>query len=124
LGGVATFTAHSQSAPPSSEHVWHTKGERDLSQVPTSHADAAYAIDPAKIYNLADLIDLAQMHNPDTRIAWQEAKAKAAVLGIARGALYPTIAAVALAETARQASLIGEFFHRQTLGVFEPVLHV
>jgi outer membrane protein TolC len=31
---------------------------------------------------------------------------------------------VALAETVRQASLIGEYFHRQTLGIFEPALHV
>ena len=123
LGGATIFTAHSQSAPPSAEHVWHTKGEQELSQAST-HVDAAYSIDPAKIYSLAELIDLAQMHNPETRVAWQEAKAKAAALGIARGALYPTIAAVALAETARQASLIGEYFHRQTLGVFEPVLHV
>jgi outer membrane protein TolC len=43
---------------------------------------------------------------------------------VARGALFPTVAAVVLASTIRQATLIGEFFHRQTLGVFEPVLHV
>jgi outer membrane protein TolC len=70
------------------------------------------------------LIDLAQRHNPETRVAWEEAKARAASLGVARGALFPTIAAVALAATTRQATLIGEFFHRQTVGVFEPTLHV
>ena len=81
-------------------------------------------MDAQKTYTLAQLIDLAQEHNPETRVAWEEAKARAASLGIARSELYPTIAAVALAATIRQAALIGEFFHRQTLGIFEPTLHV
>jgi outer membrane protein TolC len=81
-------------------------------------------IEPDKIYTLAELIDLAEEHNPSTRIAWQQAKSRAASLGIARGALYPTISAIALAASMRQAALIGEFFHRQTIGLFEPVLHV
>jgi outer membrane protein TolC len=79
---------------------------------------------PDKTYTLAELIDLAQQHNPETRVAWQEAKSKAAALGIARSSLYPTMSAVALAVTLRTATLIGEFFHRQTEGLFEPVLHV
>jgi outer membrane protein TolC len=70
------------------------------------------------------LIDLTQKHNPETRVAWEEAKARAASLGVARSALFPTIAAIALAATTRQAALIGEFFHRQTIGVFEPTVHV
>jgi outer membrane protein TolC len=81
-------------------------------------------MDVQKRYTLAELIDLAQQHNPETRVAWEEAKARAASLGIARSALYPTIAAVALASTIRQAPLIGEFFHRQTIGLFEPTVHV
>lgn len=81
-------------------------------------------LDPAKTYTLAELIDLAEQHNPETRVAWEEAKSRAAALGIARSALYPTMSAVAIAASIRQASLIGEYFHRQTLGVFEPVLHV
>ncbi len=81
-------------------------------------------LEPDKNYTLAELIDLAQRHNPETRTAWEQAKSKAAALGIARGALYPTVSAVALAVSIRQAALIGEFFHRQTIGLFEPVLHV
>ena len=34
------------------------------------------------------------------------------------------MSAVVLGASLRQASLIGEFFHRQTIGLFEPVLHV
>ncbi len=80
--------------------------------------------DTEKTYTLAELIDLAEQHNPETRVAWQEAKSKADALGIARSALYPTLTAVALAVSLRTATLIGEYFHRQTEGVFEPVLHV
>jgi len=76
------------------------------------------------IYTLAELIDLAEQHNPETRVAWQEAKSKAASLGIARSALYPAISAIAVAVSLRTGSLIGQFFHRQTEGVFEPTLHV
>lgn len=113
-----------QDAPPSAQKVWHAKAEEDLGRTASARPNAAYAIDPAKQYTLAELIDLAEEHNPDTRVAWEVAKSRAASLGIARAALFPTMAAVALAETARTAALIGEFFHRQSLGVFEPVLHV
>ena len=87
-------------------------------------AKAAYDIDSAKTYTLAELIDLAQSHNPETRVAWEAAKARAASLGIARAALFPTMSAVVLAGTLRDAALIGQYFHRQTIGLFEPVLHV
>lgn len=113
-----------QSSPPSSAKPWHSTAEKDLASTPISRPGAPYAIDLAKVYTLAELIDLSESHNPETRVAWEEAKARAASLGIARAALFPTLAAVVLGETARTATLIGEFFHRQTLGVFEPVLHV
>jgi len=113
-----------QSAPTVPDKVWHSTAERDLSRELATHPEKKYDVDPNKNYPLAELIDLAQQHNPETRVAWQEAKAKAASLGIARSALFPTIAAVALGATIRQAALIGEYFHRQTEGIFEPTLHV
>jgi len=68
--------------------------------------EAKYDVDAARVYTLAELIDLAQQHNPETRVTWQEAKARAASLGIARAAFYPTLTAVALAATVRQAALL------------------
>ncbi|HEV2272946.1 MAG TPA: TolC family protein [Acidobacteriaceae bacterium] len=121
---VGLAGAYAQSSPPSPDRVWHSRAEQSLDRQLAARPEARYAIDPQKHYTLAELIDLAQQHNPETRVAWEEAKAKAASLGIARGALFPTIAAVALADTIRQATLLGEFFHRQTLGIFEPTLHV
>jgi len=113
-----------QGAPPASGAVWQPGGVQTLKQELAVRPPEAVDLVPDKTYTLAELIDLAQQHNPETRVAWQEAKSKAAALGIARSALYPTMSAVALAVTLRTATLIGEFFHRQSEGVFEPVLHV
>jgi outer membrane protein TolC len=122
--GIFAASGHAQSAPPSPDEVWHPRAERSLSRELAARPEAKYDVDPGKRYTLAELIDLAQRHNPETRVTWAEAKARAASLGIARSALYPTIAAVALAATVRDAALLGPHFDRQTLGVFEPTLHV
>lgn len=121
---VGCTNGYTQSAPALSDKVWHSRAEESLARELKTRPEANYDIDTNKTYTLAQLIDLAQEHNPETRIAWEEAKVRAASLGIARSELFPTIAAVALAATIRQAALIGEFFHRQTLGIFEPALHV
>lgn len=113
-----------QSPPPTSEAIWHSGAAQSLEHEYPVKPQRAGIPDTEKTYALADLIDLAEQNNPDTRVAWQEAKSKADALGIARSALYPTLTAVALAVTFRTATLIGEYFHRQTEGVFEPVLQV
>src|ERR1700733_2561544 len=41
--------------------------------VPTYQNEGGYT-DPDHVYNLAELIDLAQQANPDTRIAWEKSK--------------------------------------------------
>jgi outer membrane protein len=120
----AAVNVHAQGAPRSPDTVWHSKAEQSLSREAAAAPKKAYDVDSAKIYTLAELIDLAESHNPDTRVMWETAKARAASLGIARSALFPTMAAVALAGTVRDAALIGQYFHRQTIGLFEPVLHV
>ncbi len=90
----------------------------------SSLPDTDYKLDPAKPYTLAELVDLAEQHNPETRLAWQQAKARAAALGIARGALYPTLAAVAVSSTDRVQVLLNSAFFRQTYGSVSPELHV
>lgn len=112
-----------QGAPRGSGSVWQPRGAQSLERE-SAKAQTQVHVELDKIYTLAELIDLAEQHNPETRAAWEEAKSRAAALGIARSALYPTMSAVAIAASLRQAALIGEFFHRQTEGVFEPVLHV
>lgn len=113
-----------QNAPPTSSAVWQPKGVQTLERESAVTPRGSIRLESDKTYTLAELIDLAQSHNPETRVAWEEAKSKAAALGIARSTLYPTVSAIVLAASNRQAALIGEFFHRQTIGLFEPVLHV
>ena len=113
-----------QGSPRASNSIWQPKGSQSLDrEMPVSPQDFI-TLDAAKTYTLPELIDLAEQHNPETRVAWEAAKSRAAALGIARSALYPTMSAVALAASIRQASMVGEYFNRQTLGVFEPVLQV
>src|SRR6202453_3760230 len=46
-------------------------------------------LDPAHPYTLAELIDVAEHHNPSTRTIWERAKQKARELGLAESAYYP-----------------------------------
>jgi outer membrane protein TolC len=124
MSAVAPGPLVAQGSPPASGAVWQPKGVQTLEREAAAKPPESLLLDADKPYALAELIDLAQKHNPETRVAWEEAKSKAAALGVARSSLYPTMSAVALAISLRQATLIGEFFHRQTEGVFEPILHV
>ncbi len=82
---------------------------------------ATVVLDPAKVYTLAELVNIAEQNNPETRVAWENAKARAADLGIAKSTLYPTLAADVLAGTTRQAIFFGPDFQRQTVESFSPV---
>jgi outer membrane protein len=121
---AGSISSLAQSAPVSPDKIWHSKAEESVSHELTAVPGSKYTVDPAKTYALADLIDLAEEHNPETRLAWQNAKARAASLGIARSALYPTMAAIAVANTSRMRLLVGADFFRQTSGVFQPDLQV
>ena len=108
-----------QSAPESRDRAWHSPDERRVEADAKSIHDTGFAPDPGKTYSLAELIDLAESHNPETRLAWDRARAQAADLGIARSELYPTLAAAALSETQRIEILFGSQFIRQTVQDFE-----
>lgn len=47
---------------------------------------------PGHRYTLAELIDIAEHNNPQTRIVWERAKQKAEELGVAKSAYYPILA--------------------------------
>jgi outer membrane protein TolC len=68
---------------------------------------------------LAELIDLAESYNPETRVAWENARAQAAALGVARSELFPTVAAAALTGVDRDEAPFGSQFFRQTVPTFE-----
>jgi outer membrane protein TolC len=79
-------------------------------------------IDPSRVYTLSELVDFAEAHNPLTRVAWENAAAQAAALGIARSELYPTLASVAFSGIRRDAVPFGDAFFLQTLPAFEATL--
>ena len=81
-------------------------------------------LDPAKIYTLSELVNIAEQNNPETRVAWENAKARAADLGIAQSTLYPTLAAAALAGSTRADIFFGPTFERQTVETFSPVFRL
>ena len=76
-------------------------------------------IEPAKPYSLAELIDLAEAHNPETRLAWEQARAQAASLGVARSELYPLLAATALSRVTRYQNFSGTTIDLRTTGDFD-----
>jgi outer membrane protein len=63
----------------------------------------AVPVDPSAVYGLADLIDFAHRTNPETRRAWEEARAAAAQVGRAEAAYYPTLFLMAAGGTSRVA---------------------
>uniref|UniRef100_A0A7V5CS33 TolC family protein n=1 Tax=Acidobacterium capsulatum TaxID=33075 RepID=A0A7V5CS33_9BACT len=121
--GFATGNAIAQKAPASPSHIWQPQKKLKLNTRLPSAPLTGYAVSTGSAYTLAELIDLAEQHNPATRLAWQQAKARAAQLGIARSEWYPTLAALAIADTARVRVLLNSAFYRQTYGSFSPELH-
>jgi outer membrane protein TolC len=111
--------ALAQSAPGFPSHPWHSAEEQRVEADARTFHDSRFNIDPTKTYSLAELVDLAEAHNPETRVAWERARAQAAALGVARSELYPTLAAAVLSETSRSNVLFGNEFFPQTIQDFE-----
>jgi outer membrane protein len=89
--------------PPSSESAWMPPSlpnyERDLAtyRSNTTEDGSRVSINPRKVYTLAELIDIAERNNPETRVAWERARHAAAAVGLSESAYYPMLAASAAA---------------------------
>ena len=59
------------------------------------------AVDPGKAYELAELIDIAQRTNPETRVAWERARQAAFGVGLAESVYAPMLSAQAAAAAQR-----------------------
>jgi outer membrane protein len=90
-------------APPSSERTWSPPNlanyERDLAAYhsKTAEGGSRVSINPRKIYGLAELIDIAERNNPETRVAWERARQAAAAVGLSESTYYPFLVASAAA---------------------------
>ena len=56
------------------------------------------------------LVNVAEQNNPQTRVAWENGKARTADLGVAQSPLYPTLAVAALAGSTRLDIFFGPSF--------------
>jgi outer membrane protein len=119
-----TSLALAQRAPVSPDHPWHGFGEARIKADARNLIDPRPNFDPEKIHSLPELIDLAESHNPETRVAWERARAQAAALGVARSELYPTLAAAALSGVARSQAYLVDRFYRQTIADFQVALNL
>jgi outer membrane protein len=111
---MAAVPAFAQSPPASSDRPWHTSYERQITNDGRGFRQTAFPIDPEKAYSLSELIDLAEAHNPETRVVWETAREQGAALGIAHSELYPTLSAVAATGVDRQEVPLGTRFYRHT----------
>ncbi len=114
--------APGQTVPPSPDRSWHFPAEREVREEAKTLRVSRLAIDATKSYSLAELVDFAERNNPDTRVAWEGAKARGAALHIAQSELYPALAGVALSTVGREDVLFGNSFVRQTAAAFGPGL--
>ena len=117
---VAEGVACAQKAPAVPDHPWDASSAMQSLKAPP-HLVPVPALDLARIYTLSELVNIAEQNNPDTRVAWQNAKARAADVGIAESTLYPTLAAAALAGSTRNDIFFGPDFQRQTVETFSPL---
>ena len=113
---VVTLVSQMWAQPPvSPDRPWHSPDQQQIINAGRQIHAPGPPIETYKIYSLAELIDLAEAHNPETRVAWESARAQAAALGIARSELFPTLAAVALGSADRNEAAQGARFYRQTI---------
>src|SRR5262249_37835473 len=87
--------------PPSPDRPWAPpnlpKYEGELAGQRFRAPEANISINPQKIYRLADLIDIAERANPETRVAWERARQAAAAVGLSESAYYPFLIGSAVA---------------------------
>jgi outer membrane protein TolC len=112
----------SQSAPVSPNHPWHSSAEQRVERYAERTRGQEFAVNASATYSLAELVDLAESHNPDTRAAWENARTQAAALGVTRAELFPTLAVSALSQTSRVETYLNTRFYRQTFQSSDLVL--
>lgn len=114
VSSIAPAPMFCQNPPTAPDRPWHSFEESAITSEARRFGERGFSVDGDKIYSLAELIDLAEAHNPETRVGWENARAQAAALGIARSELYPALSAVALSGVDRDEAGSGSRFYRQT----------
>jgi outer membrane protein len=106
--GMNVFCAPSLSAdelkglkaPASPESPWQPPDLENLTSVLKAKTEPG--AEAQKEYELTELIDLAERSNPETRVAWDQAKQSAAAVGLAQSDYFPMLALRASADYTRE----------------------
>jgi len=113
---VGFVASGEDAAPPSPNNSWSPPGLNQYEQELTNKdlyakQDAmSVEINPEKVYDLPELIDIAERSNPDTRIAWEQARQAAKAVGLSQSAYYPYLAASAAASYQRELAVLTSVF--------------
>jgi TolC family type I secretion outer membrane protein len=100
-------------APPTPDKSWLPANEGTYEQELAGLARTStngVAIDPAKTYDLPALIDIAERSHPETRVAWEAARAQAQAVGLSESTYYPYLAALASENFAHELSVVTSVF--------------
>src|SRR5438876_920955 len=102
LLGIAVANARNDP-PPSADRTWsppnlsNYASELAGQRFKNGEGSSRVSINPRKVYNLAELIDIAERNNPETRVAWERARQAAGAVGLSESAYYPFLVASAAA---------------------------
>lgn len=117
-------TLCAQQAPPSPDRSWPVPRDASFrAQVVQTPALARPTLEVSHVYTLPELVDIAERNNPETRAVWEQAKERASAAGIARSALFPTVAALASASYNQYSLFVTRFYH-EDLATFPATLSV
>ena len=99
----AAATARDRAAVPRTRNATST-GARDfgLPPLPDVPAVPQPPLDTRHVYTLAELIDLAQTHNPATKVSWERARQAALGVGMVEALYLPVLTATVVGGAQRQ----------------------
>ena len=120
---LATMAARGQQAPPSPERPFAVSSRQEVRIDAGFISETRPVLEDNHSYTLPELVDIAERNNPETRVAWEQAKQKAVAAGIARSALFPTLAALASASYSQYSLFVTRFYH-ENLATFPATLSV
>src|SRR6267142_2684913 len=83
-------------APSLSERPWQAPDLRNFASELAAPKETE--ADARKDYELAELIDLAERINPETKVAWEQARQAASAVGLAQSQYYTVLALQAAAK--------------------------
>lgn len=96
---VCVVASGNDTVPPSPNKPWYphriSEYEAELAREGEHRQGQGIEVDTNKVYDLPELIDIAQRSNPETRVAWERARQAATAVGLSESAYFPYIAASA-----------------------------